>query len=155
MKIFVTVGNTRFDSLFKALDELADCSKHSFLGQIADGHYKPRNFEFFSFSDNISTHISSADAVICHAGAGSVYRLLECRKKLIVVFNTDRVDEHQRDLARFVESESLGLVCWDLSNLAALLQQLPQFEQKEYVKDEFHQTQNITNYLFDCSAPAK
>ncbi|WP_404341326.1 PssE/Cps14G family polysaccharide biosynthesis glycosyltransferase [Pseudoalteromonas mariniglutinosa] len=149
MRFFVTVGNTRFDSLFKTLDVIAKKSQHEFIGQIADGSYTPKNFETFTFSQDISRYIADADAVISHAGAGSVFRLLENHKKLIVVFNTDRVDEHQKDLASFVESELFALTCWDLSTLENLIKQLSVFTPKPYIKDDFHETAHIIDYLFD------
>lgn len=149
MKFFVTIGNTRFDSLFMALDIIAANSKHEFIGQIADGNYIPKNFHSFAFEKNISKQILEADAVICHAGAGSVYRLLEHKKKLIVIFNTDRVDEHQKDLAHFVKSEHLALTCCNLTHLEELIEKLDNFSPNNYIKDEFHKTEEIMNYLFD------
>lgn len=148
MKLFVTVGNTRFDSLFRALDKIAATSKHEFIGQIADGSYIPDNFPSFTFHNDISAHIKEADAVICHAGAGSIFRLLENEKKIIVVFNTDRVDEHQRDIASFVESESLALTCWELAHLEELIEQLVSFTPNKYYKDDFHKVDNIIDCLF-------
>lgn len=149
MKFLITVGNTRFDSLFKTLDMIAQKSQHSFIGQIADGIYVPQHFPSFTFSQDIATNITNADAVICHAGAGSVYRLLENQKKIIVVFNTDRIDEHQKDLARFVEAKQLALTCWNLATLENSIEQLNEFTPKPYIKDDFHKTDAILNYLFN------
>lgn len=151
MKLFITVGNTRFDSLFKAIDKIAENANNTneFIGQIADGSYIPENFETFTFSDDITSYINQADAVICHAGAGSVFRLLENEKKLIVVFNTDRVDEHQRDIASYVEAEKLALTCWDVSKLNDLIKQLTDFTPTKYIKDDFHQVNNILNFVLE------
>lgn len=149
MKFFITVGNTRFDSLFKTLDVIAGKSQHDFIGQIANGSYTPKNFETFTFSPNISKYIEQADAVISHAGAGSTFRLLESKKKLIVVFNTDRVDEHQKDLASFVELEHLAITCWELDTLESAIEQLSIFTPEPYIKDDFHKTDSIIKYLFD------
>lgn len=148
MKFFITVGNTRFDSLFRALDSIAASSEHEFIGQISDGSYIPKNFPSFTFKKDISSQIEEADAVICHAGAGSIFRLLENNKKLIVVFNTDRIDEHQRDIASFVQSELFALTCWDLTELESLIAKLASFTPKKYFKDDFHKVDKIIDYLF-------
>lgn len=46
MKILVTVGTTRFDSLIKYIDETFADSAIEFTFQIADGKYEPINFPF-------------------------------------------------------------------------------------------------------------
>ena len=91
MRILVTVGTTRFDSLIKYLDETFAGLDFEFTFQIADGKYEPVNFPFFTFSSDINTYYKESDLVICHAGAGTIYKLLESRKKVIIVPNTERL----------------------------------------------------------------
>ena len=42
MNIFVTVGHTRFDSLFKQIDKFKRDDWH-FVSQMYDGFYVPKN----------------------------------------------------------------------------------------------------------------
>lgn len=117
MNIFVTVGHTHYDSLFRSIDQYLSPEQYLVTNQIADGAYSPKQHEFFRFVDSTSELIDQADIVVTHAGAGSVFNLLEAGKKVVVVPNFERVDKHQEDLASFVENNKYGCVCWDLSQI--------------------------------------
>jgi UDP-N-acetyl-D-mannosaminouronate:lipid I N-acetyl-D-mannosaminouronosyltransferase len=118
MNIFVTVGHTHYNSLFKAVNEQLNNREYTVVNQISDGDYLPNNHEYFTFTQKVDEYIDQADIVITHAGAGSVYHLLELGKAIVVVPNFDRVDEHQKDLADFVSFNNYATVCRDLSTLA-------------------------------------
>ena len=83
MKIFVTVGTTKFDSLIKYIDKNIKNENFQIEMQIADGYYKPINYKYFSFTSDIENLYLDSDVVITHAGAGSIYHLLELRKRII------------------------------------------------------------------------
>lgn len=142
MKIFVTVGSTRFDSLFyevaKALTE-----KDEAIFQIADGEYSNPNITTFSFVKNIMKYYKDADLVITHAGAGSVYSLLEMGKKIIVVQNIERLDPHQRDLANFIERNNLGLSCYNVESVPSKIKEASSFVPTQYNKEVFMRTKEI------------
>ncbi|WP_076411025.1 PssE/Cps14G family polysaccharide biosynthesis glycosyltransferase [Shewanella sp. UCD-KL12] len=146
MNIFVTVGHTRFDSLFKQIDEISRTEWH-FVSQMSDGSYIPKTGEHFSYSSNIQTHYENADVVITHAGAGSVFTLLEMGKPTIVIANIDRVDTHQEDLLRFVETSEFAQVCRNLSTLEALLNNVSKFEAKPYCSEPFFAANEIAERL--------
>ncbi|WP_394146931.1 PssE/Cps14G family polysaccharide biosynthesis glycosyltransferase [Shewanella atlantica] len=146
MNIFVTVGHTRFESLFKQLDEIHRDEWH-FVSQMSDGSYIPKKGEHFSYSDDIQSHYKKADVVITHAGAGTVFNLLEMGKPTIVVANTDRVDTHQEDLLRFVEKSEFAQVCRDLSTLEALLDNVADFTAKPYHSEPFFAANDIAKVL--------
>ncbi|MCG7566498.1 hypothetical protein MHM95_09365 [Pseudoalteromonas sp. CnMc7-15] len=150
MKVLVTVGNTRFDSLFKQLDSIAQLNTAqdiTFLGQISNGVYKPKNFSFFKFSTHIQQYIDESEFVICHAGAGSVYSMLEQGKTLLVVYNTDRVDSHQKDLLHFLQDNKYALVCWRIEDLESQVSKLKDFEPTPYKKPSFSAGREISEYL--------
>lgn len=134
MKILVTVGTTSFDQLIKEID--LNCPKNwEVQFQIASGSYKPVNFPSFTFSDNIEEVYQMSELIICHAGAGSVYSLLELKKRIIVVPNMYRVDPHQQELAKYVENNSFALVCWNIDDILMYIQKSTKFEPNVYIKD--------------------
>lgn len=108
MNIFVTVGTTSFDPLVEAIDKgpFADTA----LMQIADGDYQPVNARWFSFEPGIQNYIDNADVVVCHAGAGTVFKLLEQGKIPLVVPNTVRRDKHQLEMARWLKQKNYAVV---------------------------------------------
>jgi beta-1,4-N-acetylglucosaminyltransferase len=117
--IFVTVGTYKFDKLIKAIDILALSLNHKFILQIGCGAYKPVNCEFYERLDrsDFSRLVSDAEIVITHAGAGTVYDLLESNKKIIVVPNLDRVDAHQIEIAEYVGKNDYGIYCTEVCNI--------------------------------------
>ncbi len=82
MRFFITVGTTPFDDLIKTCDKLTrNFVDTEFIAQISNGSYEPSNMNYFSFTDDINSFYSNSDLIICHSGAGTVYRLLELGKK--------------------------------------------------------------------------
>lgn len=62
----------------------------------------------FDFSMEIACEIESCDLVISHAGTGSILDCLTAKKPLIVVVNTDLMDNHQMEIANaFREGDHL------------------------------------------------
>jgi UDP-N-acetylglucosamine transferase subunit ALG13 len=107
IRVFATVGTTRFDSLIRAVDSL-DATEYELSAQIADGLYEPSTVQFFRFSSHIVDEYTNADIVITHAGAGTVYELLELSKPLLIVPNLERRDHHQLDLYHYMVSEGFA-----------------------------------------------
>lgn len=144
MKILVTVGSSSFDSLVNAVDSVANLfPRYNFIFQISDGTYKPVNGDFFGFSNSFSLHIDNADIVITHAGAGTVFELLEKQKKCIVIPNYERVDKHQSDLTSYLEKNSLAVVCHNLKNIEQCLQEVNNFKPISYFKTPFFRTNEL------------
>ncbi|MEL0641505.1 PssE/Cps14G family polysaccharide biosynthesis glycosyltransferase [Pseudoalteromonas aliena] len=146
MNIFVTVGSTRYDSLFYAVEKALN-DNHNATFQIADGEYSHAKITTIRFVKNINEYYQTADVIITHAGAGSVYNLLEMGKKIIVVQNTERVDAHQQDLVKFVEEKNYGLGCYDVSQIAEKINQIEGFQPVPYIKKEFSKTKEICESL--------
>jgi len=117
MKIFVTVGHTHYNALFKAVDEQLSPNKYQIVNQISEGTYIPSNHQYFKYSTQVKDEVVKADLVITHAGAGSVFDLLEMSKPTLIVPNFDRIDNHQKDLADFVIKNNYACVCNDLAQL--------------------------------------
>jgi beta-1,4-N-acetylglucosaminyltransferase len=115
--ILVTVGSTLFDELFDQVDSLPDYIRNRITCQVGPSKKKPKVSKVIDFVDNIEDYYRSAQIIICHAGAGTVFRLLELEKKIIVVPNISRTDKHQLDLAQYVEDNNLGHCLKDFNTL--------------------------------------
>lgn len=147
MKVLVTLGTTRFDELLSAIDKL-DIDKQVELTVqglgIADYAFSSK----FEFSSDIQTWYEWADVIVTHAGAGSIYNLLEQGKKIIVVPNTFRKDKHQLDIAKYVEENDYGLVCYDLFSIGSCIEEASKRLIKPYTKTEFSGARDISKVLF-------
>ena len=146
-KCLVTVGTSSFDSLLKELDSLKIDSLN-FHFQTGTSTYKPKNYQHSAFIDNFNDTLDEYDLIITHAGAGSVYHMLECNYNIIVVPNTDRVDLHQLELAKFVESNNLALTCHEISDIQSKIKIAltnPCYE--KYNKEEFFKFSEIIDFL--------
>lgn len=151
MKIFVTVGNTQYNSLIKAIDETLSPYDFNITIQLADGSFTPKNHQFFRFSDEIQYYFNDADVVITHAGAGTVFQLLEDKVKMVVIPNHERIDTHQLDLAQYVDNNKFASVCYDLKNIKACLTAAVENKFAEYINEPFEGYALIAE-LFDIKA---
>lgn len=147
MNIFVTVGTTKFDSLIGAVDKVAKNDGNTYIYQIANGEYKPLFGNYFTFTKCIDKYYSQADVVITHAGAGSIYTLLERRKKIIIVPNLDRVDKHQSDISEFMEKGQYAKVCNDLDSIEQLIKGIGSFNPNQFLKIDFFKEKEIASFL--------
>lgn len=120
--VFVTVGSTRFDSLINFVlceifvKQIAQCNFTRMVLQVGRSYYNPndierlgKNFnlsmEIFDYRDSIAANIREADIVISHAGAGTCLEALRLRRKLIIVANDELMDNHQLELAEYLDEE--------------------------------------------------
>ena len=137
MKIFVTVGNTQYNSLIKAIDESLSPNEFDVTIQLADGKYTPENHKFFRYTQDIKSYFNDADVIITHAGAGTVFQLLEDKARMVVIPNQDRIDTHQLDLAQYVDNNNFANVCYDLANIKASVIAAAEKQYIEYVNEPF------------------
>ncbi len=148
MNIFITVGTTHFNSLVEAADKCAaELTEHKFTFQTAGSAYKPLHGECFEFGDAIDDYYDRSDIIITHAGAGSIYKLLELRKIVIVVPNLERVDKHQSDIAKFLEENKYALIVWNLEELPAVLQSADIFQPTLFEKNHFFKAEEIASFI--------
>jgi beta-1,4-N-acetylglucosaminyltransferase len=154
MKILVTVGTTSFDSLVKYIDTHAAFASHDIEFQIADGAYKPANYPALAFVDHeiILTKYRSADIVIAHAGAGTIYQLLDMRKKSIIVPNLDRSDKYQLDIADFLLRHNYAFVAYNFNQIPIFLKTINAYEFAAFHKTPFFKTEEILEFIEGRSA---
>lgn len=137
MKIFITVGTTPFETLIRFCDENLDSALAITMQISNDASYIPKRFDYFKFTKDIISFYQSADLIITHAGAGTIFTLLEMSKRIIVVPNLERDDSHQKDLAGVVSSNKWGLVCWQYQELPELVMSALHFPMVPYQRQEF------------------
>lgn len=137
MKIFVTVGNTHYNSLIQAIDEKLSPEEYDITVQLANGEYTPKNHKFFRYTNQIDKYFEDSDLVIAHAGAGTVFQLLEEQRRMVVVPNSDRVDDHQLDLASYLVENNLACVCQNFNQISQAIEQAKHADFDTYVNDPF------------------
>ena len=137
MNIFITVGTTPFDTLIRFCDEKLDPALSITMQISNDASYIPKRFDSFKFTSDIVSYYQNADLVITHAGAGTIFSLLEMQKRIIVFPNLDRDDSHQKDLAGVVEKKKWGLVCWQYQDLPELIDRAGDFPIVPYERQVF------------------
>ncbi len=127
-RALVTTGTTQFQGLLRAADDLAlKQPAWEFLFQVGHTPFRPRGGECFTFSDRIEDEFRSADLVISHAGAGTMFTLARERIRAIVVPNLERADHHQTELAGYFESKSYCLMSRTLEDLEELFERQADF----------------------------
>lgn len=99
--IFVTVGTQlAFDRLIRAVDEWAARSGEvEVFAQIGPGAYRPRHLEYSDFiaPDECRERMAAADAIVAHAGMGTIIGALELGKPVLVMPRRADLGEHRND----------------------------------------------------------
>lgn len=146
MKIFVTVGTTPFDRLIHTIDQIEN-SENKFIIQTANPKIKINNYKHFEWVENINQYYKWADLIICHAGAGTVYNLLEMNKTIIVVPNLDRIDHHQKEIANYIANKNYCSVCFDVNNINSLINSIKEKKFAPYKKESFFVKEDIIDFI--------
>lgn len=144
MKVLFTVGTTPFDSLCKYLDNNLDKST-DITFQIAKAKYKPVNFPFIEYTDDINKLYNESDIIISHAGAGSIYNLLEKEKIIILVPNLERIDKHQNDIAKYMNENNYAISVNSFEEIENVLKNIQNIQIRKFEKTNFFKTEEIIN----------
>lgn len=143
-KILVTIGTTSWDDLMRYIDKTLG-KKYKIFYQIADGNYVPNTGTSERFISNFQSFCGEFDIIITHAGAGTVYNLLESNSLLVVIPNVDRIDKHQLELADFIDRENLAAVAYCFEEIEEKIDDIirggSNFE--SYKKEEFFLIEDI------------
>lgn len=140
MNVFVILGSQKFqfNRLLTEIDKLAENKEYFIFAQIGYSDYQPKNFSFVRFLEHskFKKNILDADLVITHAGSGSILSSLKLGKK-IIAFSRDpkfneHVDDHQRELLDYFCNQKYILGSYYPSDLFSLINELPDFEFKQY-----------------------
>jgi len=150
MNAFLTVGTTPFDSLVRVVDS-GPFAKNVTL-QIADGLYTPTVSSWFRFKPTLDADIENADIVICHAGAGSVFRLIQSGIVPLVVPNLERRDKHQLEITRWLDRKNYALVAQELSEVNDVLENYTILRKScvPFNEKRFFYSDHLNELIIDC-----
>jgi UDP-N-acetylglucosamine transferase subunit ALG13 len=134
--IFVTVGaQMPFDRLTSCVDRwAASGGMNDVFAQIGNTGWRPVHMDWTALLDpsEYRQRLFEADAVITHAGMGTILTALEFGKPIIVMPRRGALREtrndHQVGTAKALAAEGRVTVAWDEHELAAWLQRLDQVE---------------------------
>jgi len=133
--IFVTVGSQMsFDRLIEQVDEWAGRrGRKDVFAQIGPSTYIPRNIEAQAFisPDAFRARVEQAEAVVAHAGMGTIIEALQRQKPLLVfprlgALGETRNDHQTATARRFAESGRL-LAAYSEEELIEKLEKLAEF----------------------------
>ncbi len=132
--IFVTVGaQMPFDRLTSCVDRwAASCDAADVFAQIGITDWRPAQMDWTAMLDpsDYRQRLFEADAVITHAGMGTILTALEFGKPMIVMPRRGALREtrndHQVGTAKALAADGLVTVAWDEHELSAWLQRLDQ-----------------------------
>jgi len=144
VKIFVTVGTGKFDELVRELDKVRD---HQIVFQIGQGKYLPINHKFFRFGNSLHSYYQNTELVISHAGIGTIFEVLKHKKKLIVVPNLCRKDNHQMEIVKKLSGKRYFIVCTQIKHIPRQIFNAPAINLKQYKKETNTINLEITNFL--------
>ncbi|HEX8752620.1 MAG TPA: glycosyltransferase [Solirubrobacterales bacterium] len=128
--IFVTVG-THHQPFKRMLDAVATIEGAELVVQHGPGSPPPNATvaEPFMPFDRMLHYYREADAVITHAGVGSILcAVREGHTPLVVPRQHalgEHVDDHQAELTRALEARGSVVAVWDTGRLAEQLTELP------------------------------
>jgi UDP-N-acetylglucosamine transferase subunit ALG13 len=141
--IFVTVGTQLpFDRLVRTVDEWAGTAGAvGVFAQTGPGAYRPRHIAYGDFlaPDECRARMLAADAIVGHAGMGTIIAALEFGKPLLVMPRRAALGEHRNEhqLATAKRLAALGRVdvAFDEASLAAKLSALDDLHVREPIGD--------------------
>lgn len=151
-RILVITGTTGFDSLVRSIDESRELEDgHEITLQIGEGKYRPKYKPSFDFDKGLKDRLMEYDFFITHAGAGTIFMLLEQKKRVLVVPNTERADKHQIELAQYVKSNNLCAVCQNVNDITQSIIEIDTRTQnlQPYEKLEFNAVRDVLRYIYE------
>ncbi|KAI9637828.1 uncharacterized protein MKK02DRAFT_42201 [Dioszegia hungarica] len=108
-------------------------------GAYGYGEGPKMEVELIMFTERFGGEVKDAKWVISHAGSGSILTVLHTPRPLLVVPNTDLMDNHQAQLAEAlgggVDGEGEGYLL--VSTLEDLLDKLPKLLDEDYTPKPF------------------
>lgn len=153
--IFVTVGthSQGFDRLIQKMDEIAEKSTEKVIMQVGSTTYKPKNAEYFEFTENnqlIQELNKKARLVVCHGGAGAIITALDQGTPVIAIPRRkkyhEHVNDHQLELVQALEKSGKITALYDIEELENALN-LPAVKSKTNATKENGLVTTLRSYI--------
>lgn len=130
--IFVTIGQMLpFDRLIRAVDAWAGTTgRGDVLAQIGDGRYEPQHLRWVRKLAPLefNARVREAEAVITHAGMGTIISALDLGRPLVVMPRRaglrEATNDHQLATAKHWAKDGRIAVAFDETELPALLDRI-------------------------------
>lgn len=144
MKLLLTVGaQMPFDRLVRSVDAWArGRAEHSVLAQVGTAEYAPTHLEAREFLPpaEFDRAYDAADAIVGHAGIGTLFAAMQRGKPILVLPREARRREtrndHQIATARRFERYPGVLVAWTEADVSARMDELLALEGAPSLADE-------------------
>lgn len=154
--IFLTVGTLfPFDRLVSAVDQLVGKKiiTEKVFAQIGENAYQPKNFEAVPAlqQEEFNDYFSQADAIISHAGMGTIIMALAKQMPVLVMPREKRYGEHVNDhqvaTARKLEQLKCVLAAYSPQELESKINDLKTFVPEKRVANAQAVVNRINTYL--------
>lgn len=161
-KILVTVGTTEYNSLVdlfftpRTITQLHAWRTQSVriqYGATASAEHVNRwsskvknskvcgiEYNLFPIKPSIADDIAWADLIIGHAGSGTTLDVLEAKKPFVAIPNEELMDNHQMELARFLQRGAYAFVT-TLNEFSAMAGGIKKSELAEFPKRDLQATE--------------
>lgn len=144
MNVFVTVGaQMPFDRLIMAVDAwAANRTGMHIYAQIGETSYRPEHIEYVALLEppEFRQRVLWSDALVAHAGMGSILTALQYGKPLLVMPRLGRLKEtrndHQLATAQRIKAMSKVGVAMTADEMPALLDGLTNLDASEIISDK-------------------
>jgi UDP-N-acetylglucosamine transferase subunit ALG13 len=159
--IFLTLGTypLPFDRLVSIVDEIVKRKviEDEIFAQIGYSTYIPKHMKYEKLmeKERFDSVLSSASALIGHAGMGSISMALNCRKSLLVMPRLkqygEHVNDHQVSTARKFEELGHILAAYDEKELVEKIKLLKTFVPKPRIPNRQGVIDRISRFLESLS----
>jgi UDP-N-acetylglucosamine transferase subunit ALG13 len=133
------------------MDEIAENIHEKVIIQIGQTNYKPKNAEYFTFTDynRMQSLNKEARIVVSHAGVGSILTALEQQTPIIIVPRLKKynevIDDHQLEIACAITDNKNVKVVYDIDGLDYSLKQCIDRSDNINLKNKL--SDSIKNYI--------
>lgn len=157
--IFLTVGTQfPFDRLVMAIDELVDQGKleGDFFAQVGKGGYIPAHFRSAETLEKklFDQYFEKADAIISHAGMGTITTALAQHKPIMVIPRLKKynevVNDHQNATAKRFEDLGHVIAAYNTSELLEKIKSIKNFKPVPRKSQAEDVSKRIGDFLHQC-----
>ncbi|PAE09357.1 hypothetical protein CHI12_01145, partial [Terribacillus saccharophilus] len=107
----------------------------------------------FLNEEEFETAIDMCSCLVTHGGTSNVIKALKKKKKVILVPRLkkfgEHVDDHQLEIAEFVDDNNFGLVLKDISKLNESIDKISEMYFEEYNNDNSLLINDIKSFIIE------